>query len=315
LFIVLSMSKEYQLGKVLNDIDKGLDEVEDYFYSFEKSKKLASSTDGEWVQPKVDISNMKFYESLINMNFAAYCPSKNLKSWNCSFCKASGLKLTNVETYTDRKNMDAAFVGVAKDFNVLVFRGTGSTTKRNAILSWGDNFLAAKYKWPRNVVGSLVHSGFFLSWRNLRQTTFDKVSRLPKGKPLVITGYSRGGAFAIFAAIELKKLGYQIRDVVTFGQPKVGNREFVRAFLKLYPNGIKRFVHNRDLVPHLPPAAMKFEHISNEIYQVDGKYEVCRVNERQNWLADPKCSTGVNADRLSIQNHHFYLGFNSQTKC
>jgi hypothetical protein len=309
------MAKEPKLGDLLNGIDKGLNEVEKHFYSFASKPETADSA-GDWIQPKLDVSsNNEYYRSLVNINFAAYCKPQDVNAWRCSFCKQSKIVPSAISAYSDRKNLDAAYVATTKDFNLLVFRGTGGTTKGKVAMSWGNNMLAAKHKWPVNVDGSKVHSGFFMSWRNLRHTTLDKVSKLPKGKPLVITGYSRGGAFALFAAFELKKLGYPIREIVTFGAPKVGNRAFVEAFLKIFPQGVTRFVHNRDMVPHVPPKDMKFHHISNEIYEVDGGLKVCRVNSKKTWISDPECSSKVAPLRLSIKNHLTYLGVNVKQEC
>jgi len=301
------------VGDLLNGIDKGLNEVEKHFYSF-GNKPETEESDSDWVTPKLDVSASVYYKSLVNMNFAAYCKPAVLKVWSCWFCKNSKIKLTKVVPFSDRKGLDAAFVGQTKEFNVLVFRGTGGTTKSKAAMNWGNNLVAAKHKWPKSVSGSKVHSGFFLSWRALRSTTLDLVSKLPKGKPLVITGYSRGGAFAVLAALELKKLGYPIREVVTFGMPKVGNKVFVQHYLKVV-GGLTRFVHNRDLVPHVPTKEMKFHHISNEIYEVDGALKVCRVNTKNAWLSDPECSQGVSPLRLSIKNHLTYLGVNVKHEC
>jgi len=41
-------------------------------------------------------------------------------------------------------------------------------------------------------------------------------------------------------------------QVMTFGQPRVGNAAFASYFNLLVPNTF-RIIHDRDIVPHLPP--------------------------------------------------------------
>lgn len=48
-------------------------------------------------------------------------------------------------------------------------------------------------------------------------------------------------------------------QVVTFGQPRIGNAVFASYYSQLVPNTI-RVVHEHDMVPHLPPYYSYFPH-------------------------------------------------------
>jgi hypothetical protein len=83
----------------------------------------------------------------------------------------------------------------------------------------------------------------------------------PGGKKLFIAGHSRGGAFAVLAAVALAHAGLNdeaipdVAGVYTFGQPRVGNEGFFEAYTAL---GIPlyRFVNRDDPIPGVPPAGL-----------------------------------------------------------
>jgi hypothetical protein len=76
--------------------------------------------------------------------------------------------------------------------------------------------------------------------------------------PVWATGHSLGGAMATIAGLR-----HRFRDVVTFGEPRVGCR-VAAGFEAL---GHTRYVHGQDLVPSLPPDwwPFNYEHHGKEI--------------------------------------------------
>lgn len=82
------------------------------------------------------------------------------------------------------------------------------------------------------------------------------------------TGHSLGGAIAAICAIAVKihfkNLNVQIHN---FGQPRVGNNKLVQ-FMTDKLDGIYRVVHNKDIVPHLPPdlPGFDYQHTPHEIF-------------------------------------------------
>ncbi|HSE60296.1 MAG TPA: lipase family protein [Nitrospiraceae bacterium] len=65
-----------------------------------------------------------------------------------------------------------------------------------------------------------------------------------------ITGHSLGGAAAVIVLMLLKEDGFKLGPAITFGQPKVTNREGARKYRTL---PLLRFVNDKDPVPLLPP--------------------------------------------------------------
>ena len=66
------------------------------------------------------------------------------------------------------------------------------------------------------------------------------------------------------------KLGSDSVQLMTFGQPRVGNAAFASYFSKYVPNTI-RVTHEHDIVPHLPPyfsflSQLTYHHFPREVY-------------------------------------------------
>ncbi len=80
------------------------------------------------------------------------------------------------------------------------------------------------------------------------------------GLPAWVTGHSLGGAMAHLAGRR-----YHFREVVTFGEPRVGPKEQpgFRAARHV------RYVNGRDTVPSLPPRALGYEHHGEFVELVD----------------------------------------------
>ena len=66
-----------------------------------------------------------------------------------------------------------------------------------------------------------------------------------KSKKLILTGHSLGGALSIVSSLRLREYN---PEVVTFGSPKVFNKEGVRN----YKIPSTHYIYGSDLVPHIP---------------------------------------------------------------
>jgi triacylglycerol lipase len=107
-----------------------------------------------------------------------------------------------------------------------------------------------------------VHDGFARAlevvWKELSKT----LERL-SSRPVWFTGHSLGAALATLAAFRFKAAS----GVCTIGSPLVGNGDFVAAFNGKLAQASLRYVNNRDIVTHLPPAALaaprgRYEHVN-----------------------------------------------------
>ncbi|MBX7134589.1 MAG: lipase family protein [Fimbriimonadaceae bacterium] len=140
---------------------------------------------------------------------------------------------------------DACFLGWNADFAILAFRGTANAG------GWVSNIARSiPESRPRDYYGK-IHPGFADGldslWEGLLAGLKDPDVA---GKPLFITGHSRGGALATLAAQSLVYVHLPAVAVYTYGAPRVGNS----AFAAKYDIASHYRVENdKDIVPHVPP--------------------------------------------------------------
>ena len=156
-------------------------------------------------------------------------------------------------------NIDACYVGETADEIILAFRGTapGSQGSPN-IEDWLNNFNAKTIK-AEGFPGQ-VHQGFHGSVLNLQDKGFVeevKTRRLNTGKPLVVTGYSKGAALAPLASVVLRNEGVKVDQLCIFEPPRCGDKDFVEAFNEFFSYSDSIRVSRRYCSP-CPPQRLVF---------------------------------------------------------
>uniref|UniRef100_R7W2M2 Lipase n=1 Tax=Aegilops tauschii TaxID=37682 RepID=R7W2M2_AEGTA len=139
-----------------------------------------------------------------------------------------------------------------------------------------------------------VHSGFFSSYNNtiLRLAITSAVHKARKTYGdigVIVTGHSMGGAMAAFCALDLAiKLRSDNVQLMTFGQPRVGNAVFASYFAKYVPNTIRLvWIDDSD------------DNTTEQICDASGE--------------DPNCCRCLSILSLSIQDHFTYLGVDMES--
>jgi predicted lipase len=156
------------------------------------------------------------------------------------------------------------------DCFILAFRGTASI--RNWITD--ADFKRNLLMWDNTGADVEVHAGFLAAldsivpelWKALGGSPAFKIQNC---KPIFVTGHSLGGALAILAALELQRQGFQIAQVYTFGQPRVGNSAFKRLYEAALGASTFRVVYQEDIVPrvpHLPRWHDPYRHVGTEAF-------------------------------------------------
>ncbi|OAY83614.1 Lipase [Ananas comosus] len=245
-----------------------------------------------------------------------------LFTWTCSRCNDLTKGFEMIELIVDVQYCLQAFVGVAHDLNAIIiaFRGT----QENSIQNWIEDLLWKQLdlNYP-NISDAMVHRGFYFAYHNttVRPVVVNAVKRTRKlyGKfPVMVTGHSMGGAMASFCALDLAvNFGIHNVQLMTFGQPRVGNAAFASYFTEHVPKTI-RVTNGNDIVPHLPPYYSLFpqktyHHFPREVwthnigigtlvYMIE---QICDGSGE-----DPSCSRSVSGD--SITDHKKYLGIDMQ---
>lgn len=92
--------------------------------------------------------------------------------------------------------------------------------------------------------------GVFEPWSTSVQTEI--VQRVSNTTPIFIAGHSLGGAMATLVGEKLKRLGYNVRAVYTFGCPRVADEVCLTGWRTPTHN----VVVTEDPIPWLPPAIL-----------------------------------------------------------
>lgn len=136
------------------------------------------------------------------------------------------------------------------DVDVFVIRDKGNAIVvfRGSELSWRD--------WFRNLFavgfhhqGQRIHEGFV---QGIMEVYSDVRIALRGAKRVVVTGHSQGGALALLCAKQLIQDGWDVANVYTFGQPRVGDSRFCTRTDEVLRNRYFRVVYGNDPVPHAP---------------------------------------------------------------
>jgi predicted lipase len=211
-------------------------------------------------------------------------------------------------TLYDVKSDLQGFIGTLNNNIYVVYRGSSSP------LNWVYDFEISQVKYSSyHCENCMVHKGFYRSALDIRNQTLFHVNILKMKFPeygIIVTGHSYGAAVSQLVAMEIvKELAYPVA-VYTFGQPRIGNS--VYAGLVNYIIGEHwRFVHDKDIVPHLPPpfdvvdGGLEYMHSCVEIFEDEsGMLIVCNNTKCE----DTHCSSKYRITDLKVDDHLYYLG-------
>jgi lipase (class 3) len=143
---------------------------------------------------------------------------------------------------------------------LLVFRGSELKPAMNDLSDWAHDS-NAKLEGGDEWGGGKVHKGF-AKGANSVLVKVSSTTALYAGvrKPVFVCGHSLGGALATLAAFRLSSKIGNVRGLYTYGSPRVGNKDFQKAFVaKRFVYG--RWVNDRDAAPVLPPERLNFFHV------------------------------------------------------
>ncbi|KAI9295588.1 alpha/beta-hydrolase [Neoconidiobolus thromboides FSU 785] len=213
----------------------------------------------------------------------AYCKLQQIEEWTCDSCNTNQpAKL--ISTHKSRRYGTFGMIHVTTNNKILLsFRGTDNLS--NKLLDLNIRKRRMKVVDPnynQDYLNNIkVHSGILSSTDSIIYDMIEQL-RLRFNNELdqytfVLIGHSLGGAMASLASIRLQnelKLSYNSIHLYSYGQPRVGNEEFVKYFNHL-PLTAMRIVSQNDIVPHLPLNKMGYYHFNNEYFIHDKKAQFC----------------------------------------
>ncbi len=91
-------------------------------------------------------------------------------------------------------------------------------------------------------------------------------------------------------------------EVISFGQPRIGNQPFAQWASSMLIQ-TWRFVHDRDMIPHLPSGVLiEYVHSLYEIFETkENTYHMC-LN-----TTDETCSYQYSLWKTTVNDHHLYM--------
>ncbi|KAJ3355057.1 hypothetical protein GGF32_002200 [Allomyces javanicus] len=223
-----------------------------------------------------------------------------------AYCGTAAKGTTLVQYLTGKTNAGYVAYNASRNTVMVAFRGSSN------VANWIDNLEFGKITYPFTVPATFkskpkVHKGFVDAYNEVRPSLLQALatakSRYPTAK-ITITGHSLGGAIATLAAADLAASGVVAASRVkltVFNSPRVGTSEFSDLVGSLNLARVARYVEENDIVSHLPPTFLGFEHIVGEKYQRAGTVFACVGPE------DQSCSD-ARVPFTSISAHLAFFG-------
>jgi hypothetical protein len=213
-------------------------------------------------------ANGRYNEStalyLAHVTSVSYCQEAHVRNWSCGPC-ALVPPLRDVHVVQDARDNFQGLVGFSALYDAVVVAFRGSMDVSN----WIDNLTFFKKRAYAQFPGVMVHEGFYWAYRSVAADVLTRVTALRQQHPhapVLVTGHSLGGAVAAICAFELKHIEQQpVRQLYTFGKPRVGNANFSTLLRNDSGMEVYRVTHFRDIVPHLPPQFVGFYHTTQEV--------------------------------------------------
>ncbi|KAJ9049241.1 hypothetical protein DSO57_1026745 [Entomophthora muscae] len=229
----------------------------------------------------------------------SYCPAGAVRNLICKACRRLGGGVEVIGIFTDYTYQGRAVLLFDKHHNQIVLSYRGSLFLEN----WIQDFVFLMTPVPY-AKGVKIQLGF----RQMHQKLYpdiigplrEALDKYPDSK-LLVTGHSLGGALATVMASDLlhRDVVHPRRlNVITFGEPRVGNLEFARWY-NSQPAHITRVVNENDIVPHLDPAVFGYVNHVSEMYIQNNHSRICSTTA----LEDITCSLS-RFPNLSIINHN-----------
>lgn len=159
----------------------------------------------------------------------------------------------NTHTFIEVRNTEVHVLSDATH-SYVVFRGTEPAK----IADWITDL---RYRFDKNIKSYGVHRGFNVYVNNaLDEIKLELSHNEHKSKSLIITGHSLGGAAAVIFA---EKVNF-VEKVVTFGQPRVGDKRMKEFYTRT--DQLIRVVNENDPVTLFPPRIRGYRDFGSCLY-------------------------------------------------
>ncbi len=163
--------------------------------------------------------------------------------------------------FLERKATDTqSFVVSNQEMILVVFRGTEPDQLR-------DWMTDADIHLSDSPMG-MVHHGFLGALTSIWDDLLFAINeQQTHAQSVWLTGHSLGAALAGLATAKLRlELDKPVNGLYTFGQPRVGDRDFARHFNADFKPRAFRYVNNADVVTRVPPRSFGYSHVGTFVF-------------------------------------------------
>jgi len=244
--------------------------------------------------------DMSVANTAVWLSGASYCGMENYKTTELAG-PAKNFQVTDI-LYDEETDLQG-YVGLLKETKTIyvVFRGSSSR------LNWRADFEIIRRDYDSYPeCDCSVHTGFYKATMNLKDETIYAVLNLKREtgyKKVVVTGHSLGAAVAQLIGMELFAVDID-NEVYNYGQPRIGNDKYA-VFVNEIIKSLRRFTHDRDMVPHIPPRDVGYLHSCREVFEdKTGNIKECSSAECE----DPHCADQYRLSQTNTEDHSYYLG-------
>lgn len=153
---------------------------------------------------------------------------------------------------------------------VIVVAFCGTKDFHNALTDCDVLPISVSQLPERNDPPIKFHRGFYGAFESIRVEVFQQIKafreKFGANTPIYFTGHSLGGALAMIAQYDWLLSYEEKTNLYTFGQPRVGNREFARIYNSALKACSYRVRDKEDGVPLVPWLCGFYHHAATEIF-------------------------------------------------
>ncbi|KAG9285481.1 hypothetical protein G9A89_010956 [Geosiphon pyriformis] len=236
---------------------------------------------------KTHIKDSRLLEALQKMaRYAnlAYCSENNNLGENHQNLKA--------DIFLDDSNQIIAYFS-APEITLNEYRNNHFTMIQYRTNLRGSHKSFVVKQWMDDV--DLIMNKLVLKMETLKEIQSSALmkSRSPSGfyswhtSVIRFVGHGVGGAYAVLAGLRIQSEIFNDSyatdfNIITFGQPRIGNDAFAGLVNQIFRNKIYRVTHTNDFVPRYPI--------------IDNEGRIFQHHEREYWLYWPTCDCRLNDD-------------------
>ena len=232
----------------------------------------------------------------VNISQATYCMTQT-SMWDCITCDT-----TNSYDNILIQNGEQVIFGYNEEYESIFVSFRGSENIQN----WMSNIQVSQTT-PYPETNIAVEKGFYNLFDSLQSNIYKAIDELVEKyntNELLLTGHSLGAALATLNAFDILyyQKNYKIHSLITFGSPRVGNKDFSKVFETYNINSI-RVTHYYDMVPHVPEEFLGYRHISQEVWYNEPNTEYTICND-ENGTEDDTCSNSCSPTKCTSTSDH-----------